>query len=139
MPIVAIIFGTAGAIWAALIARRSSLLVGCGVLVVVAYALGHELWHVHVAGFPITLDRILLAGLLAMAAFRSWRGDLKLRGMTGEDWCLIALLGVIGLSAVFSGQPEVTDGVTSKWGRLMASFIVPAILYALVRQVPISP
>jgi O-antigen ligase len=138
MPIVAIIFGTAGLIWAALVARRSSLLVGCGALLVVAYALGHEFWNVRVGGLPITLDRLLLAGLLATAAFRWSRGEFAFRRMTGEDWFLIALLGVLGVSAIFSGQPEFTDGVTSKWGRLLASFILPAVLYALIRQLPIG-
>ena len=138
MPIVAIIFGVAGLIWAALVARRSSLLVGCGALLFVAYALGHEFWNVHVGGLPITLDRLLLAGLLAAAAFRWWRGEFTFRRTTGEDWFLVVLLGVLSLSAIFSGQPEITDGVTSKWGRLMASFIVPTILYALIRQLPIT-
>ncbi len=138
MPIVFIIFAMAALLGAILVARRSSLLVGCGALLVVAYALGHEFWSVHVGGIPITFDRLLLAGLLATAAFRWWRGEFSFRRMTGEDWFLITLLGVLSLSAIFSGQPEITDGVTSKWGRLMASFIVPTIVYALIRQLPIG-
>jgi O-antigen ligase len=105
---------------------------------VVAYALGHEFWNLHIAGLPITLDRLLFAGLLATAAIRWRRGDFAFRQMTNEDWCLIALLGVVGISAVFSGQPEFTDGVTSKWGRLLASFLVPSLLYAFLRQLPVT-
>src|SRR6476660_246665 len=100
MPIVALIFGTAGLIWAMLVARKSSLLVGCGALLAVAYALGHEFWNFHIGGLPITLDRLLLAGLLATAAFRWQRGEFTLRQMTGEDWFLVALVAVLGLSAI---------------------------------------
>ena len=44
MPIVAAVFALAAAIWGAIFARRASLLVGCGLLVIVGYALGHEFW-----------------------------------------------------------------------------------------------
>lgn len=138
MPLVVIIFGVAGLLWGALIARRSSLVVGCGVLLVVAYALGHEFWNLHLGGLPITLDRLLFVGLLAIAAIRWRRGDFTFRQMTSEDWFLVALLGVVGISALSSGQPEFTDGVTSKWGRLLASFLVPSLLYAFLRQLPIA-
>jgi N-acetylglucosaminyldiphosphoundecaprenol N-acetyl-beta-D-mannosaminyltransferase len=48
------------------------------------------------------------------------------------------MLAVLTVSTIFSGQPEITDGVTSKWGRLVASFLLPGALYAIIRQLDIT-
>ena len=138
MPVVAAIFAIAAIVWGAIVARRGSLLVGCGLLVVVGYALGHEFWNVRIGPLPITLDRALLLGLLAAFAIQ-WRlGEFSLRSMTGSDCLLAALLVLFTTSAVFSGQPEITAGVTPKWGRLIAGFLLPAVLYVVIRQLPIT-
>ncbi|HEX5472974.1 MAG TPA: WecB/TagA/CpsF family glycosyltransferase, partial [Lacipirellulaceae bacterium] len=138
MPIVAATFALAAIVWGAICARRGSLLVGCGLLVVISYVFGHEFWNADVGPLPITLDRIMLVGLLAAFAYQ-WRfGGLKLRPMTGSDWMLVALLAIYIASAVLSGEPEITHGVTSKWGRLLTSFLLPAVVYGLIRQLDIS-
>ncbi len=138
MPIIVLIFAAVGLTWGAVVAKRVSLMVGCGLVVVVSYALGHEFWNVHVGPLPITLDRLLLVALLGALAYQWRRGDFAIRAMTGCDWLLAALLIVLTVSTVFSGHPEVTDGVTSKWGRLFASFLLPVVLYTAVRQFSIT-
>lgn len=138
MPAVLAIFAIAALAWGAIVARRSSLLVSCGLLVVVAYALGHEFWSLRLGPLPVTLDRLLLAAIVALFAIE-WRlGRISLRPLTGVDCALLVLLIVVSVSALFSGQPEITDGVTSKWGRLLASFLLPTILYVVVRQLTIT-
>jgi N-acetylglucosaminyldiphosphoundecaprenol N-acetyl-beta-D-mannosaminyltransferase len=124
--------------WGVICARRGSLLVGCGLLLAVGYALGHEFWNAKVGPLPITFDRVLLIGLVTAFAFQ-WRyGGLSLRPWTGSDWTLAAMLAVFAVSALLSGQPEITDGVTSKWGRLVTSFLIPALLYGIIRQLDIT-
>jgi O-antigen ligase len=138
MPVVAAVFALAAVAWGAIVARRSSLLVGVGVLLVVAYAGGHDFWTARIGPLPLTLDRMLLAGLLVLFAI-GWRtGRIRLRALTGTDWLLASLLVVLGISALMSGQPDITDGVTSKWGRLMASFAIPGVVYAVLRQLSIT-
>jgi N-acetylglucosaminyldiphosphoundecaprenol N-acetyl-beta-D-mannosaminyltransferase len=124
--------------WGAICARRVSLLVGCALLLVVSYALGHEFWNARLGPIPITLDRAVLVALIAAFAYQ-WRyGGLSIRPWTGSDWMLAAMLAVFTVSALLSGQPEFTDGVTSKWGRLVTSFLVPALLYGIIRQLDIT-
>jgi O-antigen ligase len=138
MPVVAAVFGLAAAVWGVIVARRGSLLAGCGLVLIVGYVLGHDFWNVRVGPLPVTFDRLLLIGLFAAFVVR-WRfGYFSFRSMTGTDWVLVVLLALLTTSALFSGQPEFTDGVTSKWGRLMASFLLPAVVYAIVRQIPIT-
>ncbi len=138
MPIIALIFAAVGLTWGAIVARRVSLTVGCGLVIAVSYVLGHEFWNLHFGPLPITLGRLLLVALLGALAFQWRRGDLAIRSMTGCDWLLAALVILLTVSTVFSGQPEVTDGVTSKWGRLFASFLLPLVLYTGVRQFAIT-
>ena len=138
MPVVAAVFALAAATWGAICARRGSLLVGCGLLLAVGYALGHEFWNAKLGPIPITLDRVLLIGLVSAFAYQ-WRyGGLRIRPWTGTDWMLAAMLTVFTVSALLSGQPEITDGVTSKWGRLVTSFWIPALLYGIIRQLDIT-
>jgi O-antigen ligase len=138
MPVVAAVFAVAGFVWAAIAARRTSLLFGVGVLIAVGYALGHEYWSTRIGPLPLTLDRILLTGIIALFAV-GWRtGRIRLRTLTTSDWVLAGLLGIFAASALLSGQPEITDRVTSQGGRLMASFALPGVLYVIVRQIPIA-
>lgn len=138
MPIVALVFGLAAIAWGAIFARRASLLVGCGLLLVVSYAFGHEFWNFRIGPLPLTLDRVLLLGLLAAFVVQFRFGRFSIRRMTGSDWLLAAMLALFTVSAFFSGQPQITDGVTSKWGRLVTSFLLPATLYGVIRQLPIT-
>jgi N-acetylglucosaminyldiphosphoundecaprenol N-acetyl-beta-D-mannosaminyltransferase len=138
MPIVAAILALAALVWGVIYARRGSLVVGCGVLLVVSYVLGYEFWNAHIGPLPLTLDRLLLVGLLTACVIR-WRlGQLSPRPFVASEYALVALTLVVVTSALLSGQPDITDGVTSKWGRLLTSFIIPATLYVVVRQLGIS-
>ncbi len=137
MPVVTTVFGLAAVVWGACFARRSSLLVGVSLLLVVSYALGHEFWNTRIGPLPVTLDRVLLVGLLGAFAVQWRSGAYSFRQMSGSDWLQLSMLAVFTVSAAYSGQPDFTDGVTSKWGRLVTGFVIPGILYALVRQIPI--
>jgi exopolysaccharide biosynthesis WecB/TagA/CpsF family protein len=134
MPIVAVILGLAAIVWGMIYARRGSVLAGCGLFVAVGYVFGHQFWNSQFGPLPITLDRLVLIGLLAALAIQ-WRiGRLQFCKMTASDWTLLAMMLVLIASAATSGHAENIAGGSSKWGRLIASFILPAILYFVVRQ-----
>jgi len=65
MPLVVLIVLAAGLVWGALYARRGSLALGVAALVAVAYVFGYNFWNEHIGPLPLTLDRIVLVGLLA--------------------------------------------------------------------------
>lgn len=138
MPVIVVTFGLVVVVWAAIFARRAPLVAGVGLLLVVAYILGHEFWNARIGPFPLTLDRVLLAGLFG-AALVQWRsGRLNLRILTGSDVLLAVLLFVLVVSAALSGDAGAIHGAASKWGRLLASFLIPASIYLLVRQIPLT-
>ncbi len=138
MPIVATIAALAAVVWAAIYARRGSVAVGCGLFLAAGYAVGYEFWHVRVGPLPLTLDRLVLVGLVVAFAFQ-WRArGFKLYPLTASDWFLGGLLLVLTVSAALSGTPQITNAETSKWGRLVTAFLIPAVLYWTVRQTPIT-
>jgi N-acetylglucosaminyldiphosphoundecaprenol N-acetyl-beta-D-mannosaminyltransferase len=138
MPIVTLVAGAAAVVWWAIWARRGSLLVGCAALVVTGYVFGHQFWHARIGPLPITIDRLLLLGLLAALGVQLLTGRVSLARSNKSDWLLVALIATLGASAALSGQPDFSDGVTSKWGRLVATFILPAVIYALARHARID-
>jgi N-acetylglucosaminyldiphosphoundecaprenol N-acetyl-beta-D-mannosaminyltransferase len=138
MPVVIAVLGLAAVIWGFVYAQRGSLLLGCGLLLPVAYVVGHEFWNHKIGPLPITLDRLLLLGLIGVFTVRWSMGRLALRPLTVGDWVLAGMLIVVLGSAITSGSSEVMSGVTSKWGRLVASFIIPATLFFLVRQIELT-
>jgi N-acetylglucosaminyldiphosphoundecaprenol N-acetyl-beta-D-mannosaminyltransferase len=134
MPIVATILALAAVVWGVVYARRSSVLIGCGLFVAVGYVFGHQYWNAQLGPLPLTLDRLVLAGLLAALAIQWKIGRLRSATMTASDWALAAMLIVLIMSAATSGQADSIEGSSSKWGRLLASFILPSLLYVIVRQ-----
>lgn len=138
MLVVALIFALAAAVWGLVWAPRASLLVGCGLLLVVGYVFGHEFWNLKLGPLPLTLDRAVLVALLAAFAIQWKMGRFQFRSLTGTDYLLGGLLAILVVSALFSGNPDIMRGVTSKWGRLLASFLLPAMLYWVIRQLPIT-
>jgi N-acetylglucosaminyldiphosphoundecaprenol N-acetyl-beta-D-mannosaminyltransferase len=138
MPIVAVIAGLVAIVWGAIYARRGSLVVGCSLVLIAAYVVGHEFWHTKVGPVPVTLDRLALCGLLAGVAVQ-WRlGRLQLQRLVGCDWLLIGLVTLFAASALVSGPAEIAREGSSAWGRLLASYLLPALLYFIVRQAPVT-
>jgi O-antigen ligase len=139
MPVVAAVLGLAAFIWWAICARRGPIIVGCGMLVAIAYVFGHEFWHAKIGPLPLTIDRVCLAALLAAFAVQWINGRIDLGKLGRSDWLVICLLLLLGASAALGIQPEFSDGVTSKWGRLIASFVLPGVLYFIARHARIVP
>jgi O-antigen ligase len=138
MPIVAVTIVVAAILWGVIYAQRGSILVGCAVLVATGYVFGHEFWNFKLGPFPITLDRLVLGGLV-VAVLVQWRiGRLRIRPLFASDWMLAAAIGIFALSAILSGQPELSDGLTSKCGRLLAAFLLPTALYAVARHIDVT-
>lgn len=139
MPIVALIVLLAGLVWGVIYARRGSLAIAAAVLVALAYVLGYNFWNQHVGPLPLTLDRIVLVGLAA-AFVAQWRwGRLESKPLCGGDWLLFLLIGILGVSTLSAGTPEVVmPGAFSPMWRLVMCFVVPGVLYWIVREAPLS-
>lgn len=136
---VALIVVAAGLVWGAIYARRGSLALGAAALVAVAYVFGYNFWNLHVGPLPLTLDRVVLVGLLG-AFVLQWRwGRIDSKPMCGSDWLLAALLVILAASLATAGKPDFrpANDFSPTW-RLAMSFVVPGLLYWIARDAPLS-
>jgi O-antigen ligase len=134
MEIVFAILALAVLVWAFVFARHGSLVVGCLTFVVVGYVLTRDFWQTHAGPVPLTLDRLLIAGLVAMFSWRLLRQNLRLRPLTGADWLGILLVGYLTVRCVLTESPgNVASSVPPFW-RLIATFWMSAALFAIIRN-----
>ncbi|MEQ8836903.1 MAG: WecB/TagA/CpsF family glycosyltransferase [Lacipirellulaceae bacterium] len=113
--------------------QDSTLLMGAGTFVAVGYVLQHPFWHASVGPVTFTVDRLLLAGLLALVGLAWRQGKLELSGLHTADWLVAALLGYLTLRCFLTPPAGVVRSNVGPWWRLIASFWMPAILYFCAR------
>ena len=133
------IFAIAALVWALIYARHGSLLVGGTIFVAVAYVFNHNFLHVSLGPVSLTVGRVLLAGLVALVAWRWWHGEVEQRPITGCDWLVALFVGYLTVRYAFTSPAPIgiQASVPPTW-RLIANFWMPAALYAVVRQAKYS-
>ena len=130
MLIAAALFAATAMLWMGVAARRASLLGMCLLLVGVGYVLGHDAWHFK----SLTLDRLLLLGIVGVVATRIWRGQIRLTSPTGADWAIGVVLAWLSLSCITHWPDNLLEGQSAPLFRLVVSFWVPAFIYLLLRH-----
>lgn len=139
MPIVLLLVACVAAVWAWVIGKRVSLSTAVAVLLVVGYVFGHAFWHLDIGPAPLTLDRLMLMGIVGLAGWRVWQGKIVSPPLAGADWALAGCLVWMTLSFLLSKPDETVPQPTSIFWRLLIAFWVPAILYTMQRCAPVSP
>lgn len=96
-PIVLIIpFGLALCIWGYLCFRRTGLLGGCLVTLLVGSCFGHPFFHVSV----VTADRLLLAGLILAYSLHRCLFGLESRRLTKSDGLIFLFVGSLVITTI---------------------------------------
>lgn len=132
MIFLGVIFALAAAVWWMLLVRRFGLLVGGLSVVLVGACLGHPFFHVSV----ITLDRLLWAVVMFGYVWQRWRGTAEPKPWhTGDLWFAI-FLGVLTVST-FRHDFRIEGAQPAS--RLLFLYLMPAGLYWVARQQPITP
>jgi O-antigen ligase len=132
---------TAAAIvlWGAAYLFRGSLIHGCLAFLLVGFCAGHEFLHFPLGSMPMTLDRLVLAGLLAAYAVQRRLGRTDPKPLGWVDVAL-GLLAVVLIASTFTHdwRLDATRKVSPVW-RLVAGFLMPMVLYWIARQSPLTP
>ena len=120
--------------WSLVYARYGSLVVGCTIFICCGYVLTRDFWQAHLGPLPLTADRLLIAGLVVLFCWRWWRGGVQLRPLTGSDLLGILFVGYLTLRFAFTESAgSAATSVPPGW-RLIASFLMPAALFLVVRN-----
>lgn len=133
-----VIAAVAGLAWAAALAVRGSLVaLGLGTILI-GSCLGFDFWHERIGSFPLTLDRLAEAFLLAAFVVQTMlrRTDPKPVRMT-DRWLGLLLL-YLSLSTLTHDYATVSACDAAPSWRLLAAYLIPGAVYWIVRQAPLT-
>ncbi|HEV3416985.1 MAG TPA: O-antigen ligase family protein [Pirellulales bacterium] len=133
-----LIAGLAGLIWAAAIAVRGSLIAICLATIVVGACFGFEFWHARLGAMPLTLDRFILVFLIvAFAAQTALRRTDPKPVRTTDRWLGLLLVYLAASTFTHDYLIQFPGDVSPVW-RLVAAYLIPAVVYWIARQSPLT-
>ena len=138
MTIIIAILALVGLLWAAIFATRGCLLMGCVGFVVVGYCLGHEFYQFDLGPIPLTLERVLLGGLIAAYVIQWRMGRTEPKQLQRADFVLFAFCGWLIISTFTNDWQLSKPGKISPIWLLVAGYIMPFLVYWIARQASLS-
>ena len=145
MPIITLLLFIAAVVWMLAVLRiRESLvrlndfsvlhIIGLGV-VLAGSVIGYEFFNISSGPIPITIDRMLLGGLLALAGW-SWLMNLEtLRRLNRMDVALLVMIAMLFFST-FTHDYKFAKNLPLS--RLLFFYLLPLALYFVVRTAKIK-
>ncbi len=129
-----LILAIAGTVWATLFLVRGSLWAGCVAYLVTGYCLGHAFLHFSIGPFPMTLDRLVFAGLLLAYVVQRRLGRAVPKPLCRAD-VLMLLFGELLTVSTFTHAWQLDEpGKVSPLWRLVAGYLIPIGIYWIARQ-----
>jgi O-antigen ligase len=126
-------------VWGIVFAFRGSMLLGSVALLIIAYVAGHNLVSFDLGPLPMTLDRLVLGGLLVTLMLQWWSGQLKLTRLLPVDYVLLAFIGCLIVSTFTHDWRVSRPGRISPLWLLVAGYLTPICLYFFARFSPLNP
>lgn len=123
-----------GLVWAAVFVLRGSLLEGCLVFLVVGYCFGHTLINFDAGPFPLTLERLVLGGLICTYLLQRRLGLADPKPPTRGDLALLLFAGVLVVSTITHNWRFDVPGKVSPIWQLVAGYLMPIAVYWIARQ-----
>ena len=116
--------------------RRFNMIPAIGFLVILLGSVfSYDFFHVSGGPIPITLDRLMLAVLVGVFAWKYAHGKQTLRRFNLIDWGVMMLTGVITLSTI-AGDFTFLGNMPAS--RLLFFNLLPVALYMVMRHAQIS-
>ncbi|MCA9259916.1 MAG: WecB/TagA/CpsF family glycosyltransferase, partial [Planctomycetales bacterium] len=138
MIIVALAFGMGSLLWWGMYARRASVLTLLATYIAVSYVFAPTFWSQKIGPLTWNAERVALAAVLVAFTIRFTTGGVVRRPLVVYDWALAGLIAYLTVRCALSDPPVHQRSATGPWWRLLSSFWIPALLYALARSAPIG-
>ena len=122
------------AAWLLLFTLRGSLVIGCLAFLLVASCFGYPFLHFDIGSLPVTLDRLLIAGLAGIYLVQRSQGLTDPKPLQTADKLLFAFLALIVVSTFTHNWRDNPPGYVPPVWRLVTGFLMPAFIYWLARQ-----
>lgn len=133
MAFLTIIAGLACGCWGLILALRGSVLVLSGLVLMVGAVFGSQWWQFDVSGVTLSLDRILLVVLVGSYLVQRKLGSSAPKPFGRAEYLLGGFLGLLVLNTFLHDWQRVAKGEPPIVPHLLEGYLVPALLYAVVR------
>ncbi len=156
MPAIVLIAAAVAVVWGTILALRGSLIAGCLGTIIATCCFGPNFLSFDVAGISLSIDRLLLAGLV-VAWIVQWRvrqdrrpardreqttgrsGDVphgrwQLQPLNVADGIVFAFVGVLALSMFTHDWRSTRPGETPIPQHLINGYLIPLALFWIARQ-----
>ncbi len=129
-----IILVLAAIVWGAVYVRDGALWFGGLLFLVVGFCFGRSFTHFTLGSVPMTLDRLVMGGLLLAYVLQRFLRRCDPKPPTWADLAMFAFAGLLVVST-FTHEWLVVDAHnTSPVWRLVAGFLMPIGLFWIARQ-----
>ncbi len=135
MEFLILIAGVASLAWGAVLLRRGGLLAGSLVVLVAGVCFSHPFFNLPLGPLPLTLDRVLLGGLLVAAIVYRRFGWTEPKPMTSADWALGAFIAVLLVNTL---THDWQANHSQPLAQVLFFFLMPLAMYWIVRQTPVT-
>jgi O-antigen ligase len=126
------------AVWGTVLALRGSLIAGAMAVLVATCCFGPHFLSFDVAGTTISLDRVLLAGLV-IAWMVQWRiGRVEFKPLTAADWVVLSFVGVLTASMLLHDWRNYGPRDVPIPQHLVNGYFIPLALFWIGRQATLS-
>jgi len=138
-------------LWVTLFVVRGSLVGGCLAFLIAGACFGYYFLSFDLGPIPLTIDRLVLAILLAMFVIHWRRGQLGAGPLgtgplgtgplgTGPlervDVLLLVFIVLLTVSTILNLSPGAMPDLAKPWTRLLGAYVIPAVLYFIARGAP---
>jgi O-antigen ligase len=123
-----------GLVWGTVFLFRGSLLCGGLVFLVVGCCFGHRLINFDFGPFPLTLERVLLGGLIFAYLIQRRLGIADPKPPSRGDVAMFLFAGLLVVSTFTHSWRVDVPGKGSPVWQLVAGYLMPIALYWIARQ-----
>jgi O-antigen ligase len=138
MPAFVAVSALVGLVWGGIYALRGSIVVGCLAVLLAFSCFGYEFIHFDAGPVPLTVDRLLLAVLIATLIVQRALGRTDPKPMSAADWLTVGFVGYLLVNMLSSDWREVQKGQVSPMWRWIGGYFMPLVLFWCAKQAPWS-
>lgn len=133
MVVVAAIFTIAALIWSILFVRKVGLLGGCVMAILMGSCFGYDFMHVDAGPIGVTFDRLFVVFLLLTMGIHAWQQQTTHSRWSYRDGLFLLFVGLLVVNAAIV---RWSTGDTTGLAKVLFFFVMPSLLYIIVRQSP---
>ncbi|HTU26669.1 MAG TPA: O-antigen ligase family protein [Pirellulales bacterium] len=127
--------GLIGLLWGAVLLRHAGLVGGALAVLLTGICFSHPFFNVPLGPLPITIDRVLLGGLVIGTIVGRRFGWTEPKRMTSADWALAVFVFVL-LASTLSHDWQVNK--SQPLAQVVFFFLMPVAFYWVVRQMRVT-